>query len=148
MTGTLPLPNMRDLKKILVMVAAILLPAFGAAGMDRLDALSQIESHNNDRAIGLQREVSRYQILPIFWHQANVAWRPTDAATARIVVNKIMQARCRCFEARYHRPPNDFEYYILWHRPACMIGRPIPRRLTFAETERGRRFANLCRTSA
>jgi hypothetical protein len=115
--------------------------------MDRLDALSQIESHNNDRAIGPQKEVSRYQILPAFWEAANVVWRPRDAATARVVVNWIMQGRCQVFEARYHRAPNDFEYYILWHRPACLIGRPVPRHLTLAETDRGRRFASLCESA-
>jgi hypothetical protein len=135
---------MRDLKYILLVLSAILLPVVCTSGMDRLDALSQIESHNNDRAIGPQREVSRYQILPVFWEQANVVWRPADPATARIVVNWIMQGRFREFEARYHRAPNDFEYYILWHRPSCYIGRPVPRHITSAETERGRRFANLC----
>lgn len=115
--------------------------------MDRLEALSQIESHNNDHAIGPQKEVSRYQILPAFWEQANVVWRPTDPAIARIVVNWIMEGRCREFQARYHRLPDDFEYYILWHRPSCYIGRTVPRRITAAEIERGRRFANLCGAS-
>ena len=109
-----------------------------------MDALSQIESHNNDHAIGRQQEVSRYQILPEFWEKSNVSWRPTDPATARVVVTWIMQGRCREFEQRYHRVPNDFEYYILWHRPACLIGRDVPRHLTRAESQRGRRFANLC----
>ena len=138
---------MRDLKQIIMVLSAILLPVICACGMDRLDALSQIESHNNDRAIGRQQEVSRYQILPVFWLEANVVWRPTDASTARIVVNWIMQARCSAFEERYHRTPDDFEYYILWHRPACLIGRPVLRHLTLVERDRGRRFANLCRNS-
>lgn len=112
--------------------------------MDRLDALSQIESRNNDRAIGPQREVSRYQILPAFWEKANVVWRPTDPAVASIVVKWIMQARCAQFQARYHRDPTDFEYYILWHRPAALIGRPALRRLSSLETDRARRFAHLC----
>lgn len=122
-----------------------------ASGMNRCDALSQIESHNNDHAIGRQSEVSRYQILPAFWEQAMAVnkaipfYRPTDPGAAKVVVDWIMQNRCRAFESRYHRPPTDFEYYILWHRPACFVGRPTPRHLTSAEIERGRRFANLCR---
>jgi hypothetical protein len=135
---------MRNLKQLVLVLWAVLVPALCSSGMGRLDALSQIESHNNDHAIGRQREVSRYQILPAFWEQAKVVWRPTDAATARIVVNWIMRARCRSFEARYHRVPDDFEYYILWHRPACLIGRPALRHITSAEIDRGRRFANLC----
>jgi hypothetical protein len=121
--------------------------------MDRLDALSQIETRDNDRAIGRCREVSRFQILPAFWEQA-MAWkdqaagylRPTDPEAAKTVVGWIMEARCRTFAERYHRAPDDFEYYILWHRPACFIGRAIPRRLTAAETDRARRFASLCQS--
>jgi len=134
---------------MLPIFTALMLPAFCAAGMDRFDALSQIESHNNDQAIGRQREVSRYQILPAFWVQAMAlnrapVFRPTDPVAAKAVVDWIMEARCRAFAARYHRPPTDFEYYILWHRPACFVGRPTPRQITPAEIERGRRFANLC----
>jgi hypothetical protein len=71
---------------------------------------------------------------------------PTDPASARVVVNCIMQARCRVFAARYHRAPDDFEFYILWHRPACYIGRPVPRRIAAVEADRGRRFAILCQS--
>ena len=134
------------MKRTLFVFAVLILPIFCSPGMDRLDALSQLESHDNDHAIGRQREVSRYQILPVVWEHANVDWRPADPATARTVVSAIMDARCREFEARYHRAPDDFEYYILWHRPACLVGRPIPRPLTLAEKDRGRRFVNLCQS--
>lgn len=115
--------------------------------MDRFDALSQIESRNNDYAVGRQQEVSRFQILPAYWALANggnKAVNPTDPAAARAAVDRIMRGRCRAFEARYHRGPTDFEYYILWHRPACLVGRTVPRHLTAGEVDRGRRFATLC----
>ncbi len=132
------------MKKTINLLAAMALPAMSAAAMDRLDALSQIESHNNDLAIGRQQEVSRYQVLPAYWAQARIEWDPTDPQLAKEVVSRIMQARCRVFKERYHRLPDDFEYYILWHRPACYIGRPQPRPLTTAEADRGHRFAHLC----
>jgi hypothetical protein len=139
------------MKTIRLILTALFLPTFAASAMDRLEALSRIESQDNDRAIGPQWEVSRFQILPALWDQArnwskdaNGVWNPVDPTIARGVVNRIMQARCRAFEARYRREPNNFEYYILWHRPACFIGRPNPRRITSAEIDRGRRFANLC----
>jgi hypothetical protein len=132
------------MKQVLFLLSALVGPVLCTPGMDRLAALSQIESHNNDQAIGRQREVSRYQILPAYWKAANVAWHPTDPTTARSVVTWIMEARCDEFAARYHRPPDDFEYYILWHRPACLVGRTVPRHISMAERERGRRFANLC----
>ena len=55
-----------------------------------------------------------------------------------------MQTRCSAFETRYHHAPDDFEFYILWHRPACYIGRAVPRPITAIEADRGRRFASLC----
>ena len=76
---------------MLFILTVFIASALCASAMNRMDALSQIESGNNDYAIGSKQEVSRYQILPEFWQQANVAWHPTDPATARIVVNWIMQ---------------------------------------------------------
>jgi len=63
---------MHNLKQIIMLLSAFLLPVLGASGMDRLDALSEIESHNNDHAIGKQLEVSRYQILPAFWEECEL----------------------------------------------------------------------------
>ncbi|HEX9048499.1 MAG TPA: hypothetical protein VF988_15835 [Verrucomicrobiae bacterium] len=122
----------------------------GWAG-DRYDALSQIETRNNDRFVGPQREVSRYQILPALWNKAwsdrekSVA-RPTDPVAAKKVVMHIMTARCGTFKERYHRLPDDFEFYILWHRPACYLGRPPLRPITTVEADRAQRFANLCQS--
>ena len=137
------------MKPILSALSALVLPAVCVSAMDRIDALSLIESRNNDHAIGPQQEVSRYQILPVFWAQTlgrDTEAKPTDPAAAKAVVDRIMQKRCRAFEARYHRAPTDFEYYILWHRPACLIGRPVLRQLTSAELDRGRRFVSLCQS--
>lgn len=140
------------MKPIPLIFSALVLPGFCVSAMDRFDALSLIESRNNDHAIGRQREVSRYQILPAFWAQA-AAWNaqinrvsPADPAAAKVVADSIMQGRCRAFEARYRRPPTDFEYYILWHRPACFVGRTPRRPLTSAEVDRGRRFERLCQS--
>jgi len=140
-------------KTTLSILLMLVLSALCAPAMGRLDALSEIESRNNDLAIGSQHEVSRYQILPVFWTQAwgqnkprGTYRNPTNPAAARMVVNWIMQPRCRAFEARYRRAPDDFEFYILWHRPACYIGLLVPRRISAAEADRGRRFAFLCQT--
>jgi hypothetical protein len=141
------------MKSILSVLLALSWPTLLPA-MDRFDALSQLESRNNDHAIGKRQEVSRFQILPEFWAQATAGnkqatqlFRPTDPNAAKAVVNWIMEGRCRTFAERYHRAPTDFEYYILWHRPACLIGRTVPRHLTLAETDRGRRFASLCQSA-
>lgn len=134
-------------------LSALIWPVLGVQAMDRFDALSQIESRNNDLAIGRYQEVSRYQILPAFWKQALAGnpqlakYKPTDPAAAKTVVEWIMSARSKNFEARYHRAPTDFEYYILWHRPGCLVGRPALRRISSAEADRAQRFANLCQSS-
>jgi len=135
------------MKTALSLLTTLALSVVAAPAIDRYEALSQIESRNNDRLIGPQREVSRYQILPELWTQA---WHhpdtvsPTDPAAAKTVVMRIMQTRCEIFSSRYGHAPNDFEFYLLWHRPACYIGRPVPRPVTAAEAGRARRFANLC----
>lgn len=122
----------------------------------RLAALSMIESGDNDRAIGSAGEVSRYQIMPeIFAQYFFVVKPPPDIAASRLkagarnpfiarnIATAIMRDRSKAFEARYHRDPSDFEFYILWARPACLLGPGIThagRRLL----DRAHRFANLC----
>ena len=43
-----------------------------AFGMDRLSALSQIESGDNDRAVGKAGEISRYQVLKNEWRMGEL----------------------------------------------------------------------------
>jgi hypothetical protein len=88
-------------------------------------------------------ERSRYQISPavIAKFQINAA-RLTDPVYALEQTGRIMQARCDAFENRYHRPPADFEFYILWHRPARLLTNSSS--ITSAEADRAQRFANLC----
>jgi len=49
------------------MVMLVLTTMSASAGMTRLDALSMIESGNNDLAVGQAGEVSCFQILPQLW---------------------------------------------------------------------------------
>jgi hypothetical protein len=109
--------------------------------MDRWKALSQIESCDNDRAIGSAGEVSRYQIKPRIWQRyapPSADWQNPQEALA--VVKTAMKARCANFERRFHRPPTDLEFYILWNAPAQV------RRPTTVVLKRAKRFCNLvCR---
>ncbi len=105
---------------------------------DRWAALSQIETGDKDTAVGPGGEVSRYQIQLAAWRQ----YAPTNAdpqkpADALAVAKKIMQERCASFEATYHRPPTDFEFYVLWNAPA-QIQKPGK-----AVSRRAERFRNL-----
>ena len=117
-----------------------LLNSNSAAAMDRWAALSLLESGNNDAAIGHAGEVSRFQIKPRLWETyfgKDRAADPTNSRVALRVAQSIMRERCAAFERRYHRPPTDFEYYVMWNAP-CQVGKPGK-----AVSERANRFCNL-----
>jgi hypothetical protein len=116
--------------------------AFGfsvhSSAMDRWAALSQIESGDNDCAIGTAGEVSRYQVRPEVWREharATADWQKPEDALA--VAQGLMKERCEEFEKLHGRPPTDFEFYILWNAPA-QIKRPSK-----VVRERAKRFCNL-----
>jgi hypothetical protein len=106
--------------------------------MDRWSALSQIESGDDDHAVGAAGEISRYQIKPEVWQRyAPAKAESTKQEDAVAVAKQAMQARCTAFERSVHRPPTDFEFYILWNAPA-QVQRPGK-----AVAERAERFCNL-----
>lgn len=110
-------------------------------GIDRLAALSMIESGDNDRMVGRAGEISRYQILKREWRSVTNSTRFTDRTVAEAVTLKLVQQRVATFQSIYGRPPNDFEFYGLWNAPAQVYrGRVSP-----VVAERCRRFVNLCR---
>jgi len=122
--------NVRFLVTLAVAGLGLATPAFA---MDRWDALSMIESGNNDRAIGAVGEVSRYQIRPEFWPGGN----PENPRVALTVAQRTMQARVDHFVLRHHRQPTDFEFYILWNAP-WQTDHP-----SAIVKERAQRFVNL-----
>ena len=106
--------------------------------MDRWSALSQIESGDDDHAVGSAGEVSRYQIKPEVWQQyaaSQADWANPEDSLA--VARQAMQARSAAFEREAHRAPTDVEFYILWNAPA-QIHHPAKAVLARAE-----RFSNL-----
>ena len=111
-----------------------------AFGMDRVSALSMIESGGNDRLVGKVGEISRYQILKSEWRRVTRSTRYSDKATARFVMLQLMAGRIRAFENNFGRLPNDFEYYTLWNAPSQVMRGRISRRVA----KRSQRFANLC----
>ena len=108
--------------------------------MDRLAALSMIETGDNDRMVGGAGEISRYQILKREWHSVTSSARFTDPEVARAVTLQLIDRRVKSFEAVYNRPPTDFEFYGLWNAPAQVLQGRVSRTVA----ERCRRYANLC----
>ena len=109
-------------------------------GLDRLSALSMIESADNDRMVGRAGEVSRYQILKREWRSVTNSNQFADSKVSEAVTLKLIEKRVSTFRSIYGRNPSDFEFYGLWNAPAQVYrGRVSP-----VVAERCRRFANLC----
>lgn len=106
--------------------------------MDRWAALSQLETRDNDSAVGAAGEISRYQIKPRLWRRyapSDADWR--NPAQALAAARQLMKERCATFERAYGRRPSDFEFYILWNAPA-QLDKPGK-----AVRERAERFCHL-----
>jgi len=107
--------------------------AMPALAMDRWEALSMIESGNNDHAIGLVGEISRFQIRPELWPGGN-PHNPEQALTA---AQKTMIPRLNQFQRSHKRGPTDFEFYVLWNAPWVVDHQSA------VVKERAQRFVNL-----
>lgn len=108
--------------------------------LDRLAALSMIESADNDRLVGRAGEISRYQILKREWRSVTNSTRFTDRKVAEEVTRKLVERRVATFRSIYRREPTDFEFYGLWNAPAQVYKGKVSR----VVAERCRRYANLC----
>lgn len=129
---------MKSFPFILLFAAAVHLRA-----MDRFTALAMIESGDRDSARGKDGEISRYQISPRAISEFGI--RIADLKTrsgALSAAERIMKVRVARFVSNYRRQPNDVEWYLLWHRPACLSAAQ-QRRPTARELDRAQRFANL-----
>ena len=117
---------------IMKLTLLLIFIAFRCHGMSQIDALSMLESGNNDFAHGRSHEVSRWQMLPSVWrsHTRLPLSASTNAITAQRVALAVLQERVTAFVVRYHREPTPFETYVLWN-PRC-------------PKETAQRFANLC----
>lgn len=109
----------------------------------RFRALSQIESGDNDYLIGRAHEVSRYQVTPTVWRKycsLDPVIAGANSFTALNVAAAVMQHRCQAFATRFHRAPDDFEFYVLWNSPATYLAH---HRLAPDTADKAARFSNL-----
>ena len=118
---------------IMFVMAGLVGLAMPAFAMDRWEALSMIESGNNDHAIGSVGEISRFQIRPELWPGGN-PHNPEQALTA---AQKTMIPRLNQFQRSHNRQPTDFEFYVLWNAP-WVVDHP-----SAVVKERAQRFVNL-----
>src|SRR5437764_15486241 len=122
------------------MIWLLSLVPMAACGMDRLSALSNIETGNDDAVVGKAGEISRYQVLKAEWRSVTSSTSYRDPEIARLVTLKLLEQRVDRFKSRYNRNPSDFEFYALWNAPTQALTGRISRTVA----ERSQRFANLC----
>lgn len=123
--------------------------AFGAfiarAEVTKLEALSMIESGDNDAAIGTAGEVSRYQIKPRIWQGYSQSKAYRDASISARVAGKHLAGLEQAFRTRAGREPGDFDLYVLWNAGPTYYARVnfSAKRVHPIIRERAQRYANL-----
>lgn len=131
-----------------ICILCLTLLALTCPALDRFVVLARVESatkahpEGDDMAVGKDGERGRFQAMEYVWKGAtNIPFAmATNAATALAVAQAIQAGRTQRFVARWKRQPNDAEFYLLYHRPATVLGGRKP---TAKERERATRFANL-----
>ena len=126
-------------------IMLLVLTTMTASGLSKLDAISMIETGNNDRAIGRAGEVSRYQILPEVWHQYSESIAYGNREISSTVAEKHMLYLETLFRARTGRDATDFDLYVLWNAGAGYYERAgfAADRVGRVIRERAQRYFNL-----
>lgn len=132
------------------MVMLALTTISASAGLNRLDALSMIESGNNDLAIGQAGEVSRFQIRPQVWRQYSHSRAYENAGVAAAVAQKHVAYLEALFRERTGREATDLDIYILWNAGPGYYERHgfTVERVHREIRERAQRYVNLRNVSA
>lgn len=137
------------MKSIRLKILAGLLLAWPTAlpATDRWEALGMIESGNCDRCTGRAGELSRYQIMPENWRaSASGGESFTNHWQALSVAMRIQGRRVAVFAQNHGRLPTDREWYLLWHRPARMMGKSRCQ-INATDLHLAERFENLIRAN-
>lgn len=115
------------------------------AGFSKLEAISLIETGNNDRAIGSAGEVSRYQIMPAVWRSYSRSRAYQNTALATRVANQHLIFLENFYRQRTGREPSDFDRYVMWNAGPNYYARRgfSPLRVHRSIRERANRFVNL-----
>ena len=115
------------------------------AGLSKLEAISMIETGNNDRAIGRSGEVSRYQIKPHIWKNFSRSRTYANPTVSRTVAEQYLNHLESLFRERTGREPNDFDRYVMWNAGPTYYQKIgfSARRVKPIIRERALRFVNL-----
>lgn len=110
-----------------------------------LEAIAQVESGANDRAVGKAGERSRYQIRPRTWRQYSPSRNYADPLLAAAVAQKHLDWLKTQFRNTRKFEPSDLDLAIAWQLGFEGYKRKgfDPSRLTPASRDRARRVLNL-----
>lgn len=128
---------------------AILILALSAlsarAGLTKLEAISMLETGNNDSAVGRAGEVSRFQIMPRTWRSFTSSQAYTDKQMSAWVADQYLGLLETTFSHRAGREPSDFDLYVLWNAGPAYYERIgfSAARVHHLIAERAQRFVNL-----
>lgn len=135
--------RMRKIILFTVLTTSVVVTA--RAGLSRLEALSMIETADNDAAVGGAGEVSRYQIKPWIWRQYSNSEAYRNRWISSEVAERHLAELESAFLKRAGRTPSDFDVYVLWNAGPTYYGR-----IGFSKSrvhpvirERAQRYANL-----
>ncbi len=138
------------MRGLLLLVGLLLFGVFPLqAGLSKLEAISMLESGNNDRAIGGAGEVSRYQIMPRVWRAYTSARTYDNVELSTLVAYRHLAYLERVYRNATGREPSDFDRYVLWNAGPTYYARVrfSSARVHSVIRERALRFVNLCQMS-
>jgi hypothetical protein len=123
----------------------LVLTTMTASGLSKLEAISMIETGDNDRAVGRAGEVSRYQIRPEVWRQYSDSFAYGNREIASTVAEKHMLYLETLFRTRTGREATDFDLYVLWNAGAGYYERVgfAAQRVGRVIRDRAQRYFNL-----
>ena len=97
-----------------------------------------------DHKIGRNKEISRFQILPLIWQQYSRSRDYRNPSVAWSVAERILCDRLDWFRQATGRDGDHVDLYLMWNAPGAYAQAKFDRRLLpRAVRERAERFANL-----
>jgi len=111
----------------------------------RLFALGMIETGNDDRAIGLAGEISRYQLSPPVWQSYSRSREYRNPNVSVRVAQQHWNYLASYFKEKCGRMPTDFDMYVMWNTRYGYYAHKhfSPRQISVIVQDRAQRFVNL-----
>lgn len=134
---------MKRMKNVILVLCLSLVAAYG--GLNKLEAISMIETGDNDRLIGGAGEVSRYQIKPAIWELYSDSRAYQNPRLSARVAEQYLATLESAFQRRTGRAPTDFDSYVLWNGGITYYAKRgfSPARVSPIVRDRAQRYANL-----